>query len=143
MTIISILSIDTATKVFGAMSAVAALGVMILGYLTWIDKKEREDRAAKIAEDETAKAQRLDLLTAGQTSLDQALRRADEENANLRRDLADERHERLRERTEFDERIRGWQRRVEKQEDQILTLSTEVRLCKEDCKILKQQLGDK
>lgn len=105
-------------------SLVALFGVYLSIQLRRDTKKKDKDK------------ERLDTLVIGQEWVVAALDRAEKENERLRDHVTVQQRE-------FDEAIKGWQRRVEEQEDEIIALKLQVDQCTNDCRELREKLERK
>lgn len=112
-----------------ALPLIASAIVALVG--TYMSIQIRRD-AKKKDEDK----ERLDTLVIGQEWVVAALDRAEKENDKLRGHVATQQRE-------FDEVIKGWQRRVEEQEDEIIALKLQVDQCTSDCRELREKLERK
>lgn len=125
-----------------AVTMIVAAGGLYLNFQIRQDNKRKAaieaERADKIAESGT----RLDTLTIGQQALVEALNRTEAENVRLRG------HVKLQQ-ADFDtrikvcdERIAGWQKQHEIQEDEILQLTRENGRLTNDVEALKRQIAE-
>lgn len=100
--------VDPATLVIGSLSGFAALVVAINTVLLRRDARRHDDGMKRVSS-----------LEFSQTSMKDALARADLENERLRKERADTD-------AEYAKQRERWQREQEKQEDEIITLERRV-----------------
>jgi hypothetical protein len=114
---------------------VAVIGVYMSILLRNDNKKkaEAEQRAIDAANKLDEEKERIDTLSLGQEWVVAALDRAEKDNERLRGHLA-------LQQADFDERIKGWQKRVSEQEDKIILLETENAQFRQELKELKKRL---
>ncbi len=115
------------TSVLEAAPIVSSIFIGVAGVvLAWMSRAD--NKAKQRAADQAAEAAtKLSALSIGQEWVVQALELAKADNAELRKTL-------IEQQMEHETAIRGWQAKVEKQEDEIIALHIEVRA-------LKRRLG--
>lgn len=125
-----------------AVTMIVAAGGLALNWQLRQDNKRKQAAEAERATKAQESTIRLDTLTIGQQALVEALDRTEAENARLRD------HIRIQQ-VDFDarikvcnERIQGWQRQHEAQEDEIMQLQFENGRLSDDVTALKRQIAE-
>lgn len=125
-----------------AVTMIVAAGGLALNWQLRQDNKRKQAAEAERATKAQESTVRLDTLTIGQKALVEALNRTEAENERLRNHIRIQQSDFDARIKICDERIQGWQRQHEAQEDEIMQLQFENGRLADDVKALKRQIAE-
>lgn len=125
-----------------AITMIVAAGGLVLNWQLRQDNKRKQAAEAERADRVQESTVRIDTLTIGQQALVEALDRTEAENERLRDHIKIQDIEINARIKTCDERIQGWQKQHEAQEDEIMHLKIENGRLTNDVEALKRQIAE-